>query len=98
MLTSLDEIDALIVKRQEESEMSIVNHSLKRSPPEIAKVSPKKQAVTKESVDPHPPTPIDTKKDTVSLLLLSIMSRVQWYRHKRKQTTPIPGLRIIKLL
>ena len=76
MLTSLDEIDALIVKRQEESEMSTVNHSVKRSLPEIAKVSPKKQAVTKESVDPHPLTPIDTKKDTVILLPLLIISRV----------------------
>ena len=57
--------------------MSIVNHSVKRLPPEIAKVSPKKQAVTNESVDPHSPTPIDTKKDTVALSLLSIISRVQ---------------------
>ena len=76
LLTSLDEIDALIVKRQAESEMSIVNHSVKRLPPEIAKVSHKK-AVTNESVDPHSPTPIDTKKDTVALSLLSIISRVQ---------------------
>ena len=77
LLTSLDEIDALIVKRQAESEMSIVSHSVKRLPPEIAKASPKKQAVTNESVDPHSPTPIDTKKDTVALSLLSIISRVQ---------------------
>ena len=75
LLTSLDEIDALIVKRQEESEMSTMNHSLKRSLPEITKVSPKKQAVAKDSVDPHSSTPIDTKKDTVALLLLSVTSR-----------------------
>ena len=48
--------------------MSIVNHSVKRLPPEIAKVSPKKQAVTNESVDPHSPTPIDTKKDTGAIV------------------------------
>lgn len=55
--------------------MSTMNHSLKRSFPEITKVSPKKQAVAKDSVDPHSSTPIDTKKDTVALLLLSVTSR-----------------------
>ena len=66
LLSSLDEIDALIFKKQEESGVHGADANLKRCGPADESLSAKKRTIEKELLDSVPvPIPEVKKEDTV---------------------------------
>ena len=67
LLSSLDEIDALIYKKQEESGHKGTDTNLKRSGPTDESLTAKKRTTESESIDSAPvPTPEVKKEDVVA--------------------------------
>lgn len=77
LLSSLDEIDALIFKKQEESGFQGKDFSLKRISPTNEPQSAKKRVIDKEQLDPNAAPISDIKKEDSVLINISIECRYE---------------------